>query len=314
VGTNGTTKSIIDWANDNPHYGREIVGVLTKESAMVGKTFHGCAILGLTDGCESFVATLKPDELVILDTEFSRGRLTELIALCEENGVDFKIGADLFGMMERAVVIEYIRSVPLLGFHALPLDDFWNRVIKRTFDILFSLFFMVISIPAWLMMVILVKCQDGGPIFYAQDRIGRDGCHFTIFKFRTMKVDAEQSTGPVWAREGDERCTPMGRWMRQWNLDEIPQLWNVLKGDMSLVGPRPERPHFVEQFRSSVPRYMTRHKVKSGLTGWAQVHGYRGNTPIEERIKYDIFYLENWSLVLDVKIVLMTFLAFKNAY
>jgi exopolysaccharide biosynthesis polyprenyl glycosylphosphotransferase len=171
-----------------------------------------------------------------------------------------------------------------------------------------------VSLPFWAVVIALIKLDDGGPIFYFQERMGRDQKLFKLIKFRTMKVDAEKSTGPVWARPNDDRRTRVGNFLRTLNLDELPQLLNVLKGDMSLVGPRPERPHFVRQFRETIPRYMARHKIKSGITGWAQVNGYRGNTSISERLKYDLYYMENWSLLLDIEILVMTLFAYKNAY
>jgi len=168
--------------------------------------------------------------------------------------------------------------------------------------------------PILILAALAVKLTDGGDIFYRQERVGQDGKNFTLFKFRTMRSDAEQNTGPVWAKKQDDRCTAVGGFLRRFNLDELPQLWNVVRGDMSLVGPRPERPHFVNQFRSEIPRYMTRHKIKSGITGWAQVNGLRGNTSLQERIKYDLYYAENWSLLFDLEILFMTLFAFKNAY
>jgi exopolysaccharide biosynthesis polyprenyl glycosylphosphotransferase len=152
----------------------------------------------------------------------------------------------------------------------------------------------------------MIKLESKGPVFYRQERVGRDNKVFMIYKFRTMKADAEKKTGPVWAKEGDPRRTKTGEFLRKTSIDELPQLFNILTGEMSLVGPRPERPHFVEKFRKTIPRYLERHRVKAGLTGWAQVHGLRGNTSLEERVKYDLYYIENWSLVLELKILVKT--------
>jgi exopolysaccharide biosynthesis polyprenyl glycosylphosphotransferase len=164
---------------------------------------------------------------------------------------------------------------------------------------------VVMAVPA-LVIAILVRRTSPGPIFYRQERMGLDGQAFTVYKFRSMYPDAEDTTGPVWAREDDPRTTPIGRWLRKLDLDELPQFWNVLKGDMSIVGPRPERPFFVEQFKHRIPQYMLRHKVKAGITGWAQVNGWRGNTSLEKRIEYDLYYIENWSVTLDLKIMWLT--------
>ena len=164
---------------------------------------------------------------------------------------------------------------------------------------------------------LLIRRSSSGPVFYRQERMGLDGKPFLIYKFRSMYEDAEAESGPVWAREDDPRCTPIGRLLRRTNVDEMPQLWNVLRGDMSIVGPRPERPYFVDQFKHRIPQYMLRHKVKAGITGWAQVNGWRGNTSIEKRIEYDLYYIENWSLSLDFRILWMTLrhgLRHRNAY
>ncbi len=314
VGANRNTRSIIQWARNNPHYGREVIGVLARESSLVGKHLEGVSILGKVDQCESFIHSLKPDEVTVLDNYFPRNSIADLAATCEDLMIDFKIGADFYGLLSRNVDVEYISTVPLLGFRSLPLDDFWNRLVKRMFDVAVSLALLVLTLPVCLLIILAIKFDDRGPIFYRQQRVGRDQKVFGLLKFRTMAVDAEQHTGPVWAKANDRRRTRMGNFLRRWNLDELPQFWNVIKGDMSLVGPRPERPHFVSQFRQSIPRYMARHKIKSGVTGWAQVNGYRGNTSIQERIKYDLYYMENWSLLFDIEILIMTLFAFKNAY
>ncbi len=314
VGANRNARSIAQWAKNNPHYGHEIVGVLAHDTALVGKHLEGHEIIGISDQCEAFIKTLRPDQVVLVDPVFPRDKITDLVVECEDRMIEFKVGADFYGIMSRNVAVEYMSTIPLLGFQSLPLDDFWNRAVKRTFDITVSLCMILISLPFWLFLMILIKLDDGGPVLYRQERVGRDQRVFRLLKFRTMKVDAERFTGPVWANPKDNRRTRMGGFLRRWNLDELPQLLNVLAGEMSLVGPRPERPHFVSQFREAIPRYMARHKIKSGLTGWAQVHGYRGNTSILERTKYDLYYMENWSLMLDIEILIMTMFAFKNAY
>jgi exopolysaccharide biosynthesis polyprenyl glycosylphosphotransferase len=165
---------------------------------------------------------------------------------------------------------------------------------------------MIALVPVMPVIALLIWLEDRGPIFYRQERMGLDGESFMILKFRTMRVDAEATSGPVWAIKDDPRRTHIGRFLREWSLDELPQIWNVLMGDMSIVGPRPERPTFVREFKHKIPRYMLRHRVKSGITGWAQVHGWRGNTSIKKRIQYDLYYIQNWSLALDFKILWMT--------
>lgn len=314
IGINRNTRHIIQWSKNNPHYGQAIVGLLTSDPSLLGKHIEGIAISGLIQNSESEITKINPDTVILLDTSLPRERITDLVAQCEDLFIEFKMGADIYGMMSRHVNIEYISNVPLLGFRSLPLDDPWNRFLKRSFDILFSSIFIILSSPLLIFLALCVKAADRGPVFYKQERMGRDQKLFNLYKFRTMKVNAEKETGPVWARQNDNRKTWIGGFMRRWNLDELPQFFNVLRGEMSLVGPRPERPHFISQFREDIPRYMARHKIKSGLTGWAQVNGFRGNTSIHERLKYDLYYMENWSLIFDIEIMVMTFAAFKNAY
>lgn len=317
IGANRNTRMIIQWAENNPHYGQKVIGVLAKDEGLKGTHLEGAEILGSSGQYESFIKELKPDRVILVDTGFTRRETADLVELCEDQWIDFKIAADFFGLMTRHVDVEHVSAVPLLGFRSLPLDDAWNRMAKRSFDILVSLFGIFFSAPVLFLTAVFVKLEDGGPVFYFQERVGRDEKVFKLVKFRTMKVDAEKETGPVWARPEDDRRTRAGNFLRRCNFDELPQLVNVLKGDMSLVGPRPERPHFVDQFRASIPRYIARHKIKSGITGWAQVNGLRGNTSIQERLKYDLYYMENWSLIFDIEILFMTLFgakAYRNAY
>jgi exopolysaccharide biosynthesis polyprenyl glycosylphosphotransferase len=193
----------------------------------------------------------------------------------------------------------------------------WNSIMKRAFDLGIGVPALLLSFPVLALIAVLVKLTSRGPVFYVQDRMGFDGTIFHIVKFRTMRDDAERETGAVWAQENDPRRTPLGAFLRRTSLDELPQLWNVCKGDMSLVGPRPERPALIEEFRQSIPRYMLRHRVKAGMTGWAQVHGWRGNTSLEPRLEHDLYYVQHWSLFLDIKILWMTVwrgFLHKNAY
>jgi len=314
IGLNHNAHTLIEWAKNNPHYGQQPIGILAKNAADIDKHVGDVPILGLTENWESFIQKLQPDQVVLLEESFSREKVSDLVATCEDAFIDFKMGADIHGLIATNVGVEYVSHIPLLGFRPLPLDDPWNRFLKRIFDLVVASIMALFFLPIGLFVAALIKSEGEGPVFYFQERVGRDGNIFRLIKFRTMKVDAEKETGPVWAKPEDDRRTRSGEFLRRWNIDEFPQLLNVLSGAMSLVGPRPERPHFVEKFRGSVPRYMARHKVKSGLTGWAQVHGLRGDTSIEERIKYDLYYMENWSLLLDIEILAMTLSAFKNAY
>lgn len=314
IGAGKNARNLILWAKNNPHYGQVPIGILSSDPDHQDKHIEEVPVVGYTSQYKEWIHRLQPNQVVLLDTHFSREMITDLILTCENEMISFRMAADIHGLIFSNVGVEYISNIPLLGFRTLPLDDPWNRFCKRTFDILIASFMALAFLPIGLFIALAIKLEGKGSVFYLQERVGRDGKVFNLIKFRTMRVDAEKETGPVWAKENDSRRTGMGEFLRRWNLDEFPQLLNVLSGKMSLIGPRPERPHFVEQFRENVPRYMARHKIKSGLTGWAQIHGLRGNTSIEERIKYDLYYMENWSLLFDIEILLMTFFAFKNAY
>jgi len=180
-------------------------------------------------------------------------------------------------------------------------------VVKRFSDIIFSSVLIIVSSPLFILLAIIIKLESTGPVIYRQERVGLDGNIFEIFKFRSMRINAEEKTGPVWASDGDNRRTRLGTFLRRTSIDELPQLFNVFRGDMSLVGPRPERQVFVEEFKKSIPKYMLRLKMKAGLTGWAQINGWRGNTSLDKRIEFDLYYIRNWSLLLDLKIILLTF-------
>lgn len=315
LGTNQSARDLIRWARENKHYGQDIVGIL-KTDADLGseKTFEGVPILGTFLDFNRLINEQQFYEIILADTSIPRELTTELILKCEDKLIDFKLVADFYGLITHHLDVEYISNVPLLGLKMLPLDNIWNRVSKRLFDLTISFLALFFLTPFFALISFLIKLTSRGSVFYKQERIGRDGKQFNIYKFRTMAMDAEKATGPVWTKPDDERITFIGRFLRKTNLDELPQLWNVLIGNMSLVGPRPERPHFVEQFRGQIPRYMSRHKIKSGLTGWAQIHGLRGNTSLEERIKYDLYYMENWTLMMDIEILFATIFAYKNAY
>ena len=263
---------------------------------------------------EKVMAEEQIDEIILADTSVSRPRLTQILFHCERNLVPFWMIPDLYGVLTSRVRVNHISDIPLLGMAAWPLDAFWNRALKRLEDITGSLVGLLLSLPVFLVAAPLIKRSSSGPVFYRQIRCGFAGKLFTIYKLRTMPMDAEQETGPVWATPDDPRRTRIGQFLRHWNLDELPQFWNVLKGDMSLVGPRPERPHFVEQFKDGVGHYMTRHVSRPGMTGWAQVNGLRGDTSIEDRVQHDLYYLENWSLSFDLKILIQTFFNRQNAY
>jgi exopolysaccharide biosynthesis polyprenyl glycosylphosphotransferase len=201
--------------------------------------------------------------------------------------------------------MDALDDLPIVSLQGSPLYG-WDRVFKRMFDLVVGSFILILLAPVMFLIGLLIKWTSEGPIFYRQERVGMNGRPFQILKFRTMRVDAEKETGPVWAKENDPRRTQIGTFLRKTSLDELPQLFNVLRGEMSVVGPRPERPNFVEEFRNKVPSYMLRHKIKAGMTGWAQVNGWRGDTSLEKRIEHDLYYIQNWSMGFDLRILLMT--------
>jgi exopolysaccharide biosynthesis polyprenyl glycosylphosphotransferase len=265
---------------------------------------------------DTFLIKTKPDAVIVGFQQHESYRILDIIKSIEGKNIELYYMPDILELMTSHYTAVDLQGLLLLKLKSISLSG-WQGFIKYIFDTIVSLVALLLSLPFWFIIAILVKVTSPGPVFYKQERIGLDGHRFFIWKFRTMKADAEQQTGPVWATAGDPRVFAVGRFLRRTSLDELPQLFNVLRGDMSLVGPRPERPHFVQQFRYLVPRYSERHRVRSGLTGWAQVNGLRGQSPVEERTKYDIYYIENWSLWFDLKIIILTFIAIlkgENAY
>ena len=243
-------------------------------------------------------------------------RITAVLHGIGDDPVAIHLVPDVFGLASLRGGVEEFETVPFIHLRESPLYG-WNRVLKRAFDLVGGAAALILAAPVMLAIVVALKLMSPGPVLYRQERMGVDGRRFRMLKFRTMRVDAEAQTGPVWATPDDPRRTWLGGLLRRWSLDELPQLLNVLRGEMSLVGPRPERPSFVEEFRRRVPGYMLRHKVKAGITGWAQINGWRGNTSIERRIECDLYYIERWSLAFDLLILIQTLwygIRNRNAY
>lgn len=272
--------------------------------------------LGNVENIENIIKQYKIDEIFISNKSFTSSKIMEIVTKVDNCNIKINLIPELLDMMTNCVNFKIFKGIPIITIKEIPLQV-WNLLIKRIMDIIISFILLILLLPVILIISILIKMTSLGHIIYKQERIGRDGKKFILYKFRTMILEAEKETGPVWVQKDDKRITKIGKILRRFSFDEIPQLLNVLKGDMSLVGPRPERIYFIEQFKQNIPRYLERHKVKSGITGWAQVNGLRGNTSLEERIKYDLFYIENWSLLLDLKILLKTFFVIftqKNIY
>ncbi|WP_287127953.1 exopolysaccharide biosynthesis polyprenyl glycosylphosphotransferase, partial [Candidatus Cyanaurora vandensis] len=264
---------------------RMVLGELTDLSAVLAK--------GEVDEVWFALGTLPP------------AQFTELLAVVSQRAIRVRLVPEVSELLTTNLRMDSLGGVPLLTLRETPLRYWQNRFCKRLLDLTFAGVGVALISPLLLGIALWVKRTSPGPIFYRQERLSRDGESFYIYKFRTMYVDAEAS-GPGWTTQNDKRVTPGGSFLRRTSLDELPQLLNVLTGDMSLVGPRPERPHYVAQFRQEIPKYFDRHLVKTGITGWAQVHGLRGDTSIPERVRYDLYYIENWSLLLDLRILLVT--------
>jgi Undecaprenyl-phosphate glucose phosphotransferase len=256
------------------------------------------------------------DEVIIAEPSGNTQAIRRIIDQCEEEGVRFCIVPDFYNLIPKWTVLNNLGNLPVIAVRNEPLNIFSNRMIKRAFDILVSCSALLLLAPTMLAIALLIKLTSPGPVFFRQKRIGNNNLEFTLIKFRSMTVQPVRDSNTIWTIPDDHRITPFGKLLRHTNLDELPQLWNVLVGDMSIVGPRPERAYFVEKFSSEIPNYRIRHRVKSGITGLAQANGWRGNTSIRKRIENDLYYLENWSLWLDLKIIFMTFFnpaAWKNA-
>jgi exopolysaccharide biosynthesis polyprenyl glycosylphosphotransferase len=303
VGAGEVGRMILQKIRQSPGLGYTVVGFVDDRNPP--SNVLGVDVLGTTNDLPRLIEAHRVDEVVIAMPEASHEEILSIITRCEREKVSIKVFPDVFQIMASEVSIGDLNGLPLLTVRDIALRG-WRLALKRAVDILGSAVSLVIFSPIMMLVAILVKLDSPGSVFFAQERMGLDAKPFMMLKFRSMRRDAEAQTGPVWATEDDPRRTRIGTFMRRFSIDELPQLINVLIGDMSLVGPRPERPVFVEQFKKSIPRYSDRHKEKAGMTGWAQVNGLRGDTSVIERTKYDVWYIENWSILLDFKILLRT--------
>lgn len=315
VGWTEEGRKLAEAIHSDQNHPYESMGVITTAPAAVTdeQSFLGLPHLGHVDQAEEILRDERIDIVVIADLDLNKQTLMRISALCEQRYIAIKLIPSLFQVFVSNLRMQTISGVPILGVEDLPLRSMPNQLIKRSVDIAGALFGLVLSLPVMAVLAVIIKRQSPGPVIYRQIRTGRNGEPFTIFKMRSMRLDAEQQ-GAQWAVAGDPRRLPIGVVMREWNLDELPQFWNVLVGDMSLVGPRPERPELIEKFEREIPHYNPRHEVRPGITGWAQVNGLRGNTSLVERIRYDLYYIENWSVWFDIQIMLMTFFRRQNAY
>ena len=305
VGAGDLAAQTIDSIHGHPEAGLRVLGVLSNSPAATGQTIQGVRVVGDYTSVKQQLQNRRVDQVVIALPKEDSGYLEKILANLEDEIATVRLIPDLLHVMTLRSSVEDLDGLPVINLRESPMVG-WAGIQKRSFDVAATSAGLLVFAPVMALIAIALWASSGRPILFAQKRMGLDGRLFRMLKFRTMPTDAESKTGPIWATEGDARSTPLGSLLRKTSLDELPQLWNVLRGDMSLVGPRPERPVFIEEFRREIPGYMLRHKVKSGLTGWAQVHGWRGNTSLHERVEHDIYYIQNWTLALDVRILLLT--------
>lgn len=298
-------------------FGYNVIGFLDDDETKSEGTVAGKVILGGCDKLTEFLEHHSVDEVVIALPLSAYDKYGCIVGECEKAGVRVRIIPDYYRFLSGAPQVEMFDGTPLLNVRKIPLDDPFNRFFKRLFDILVSIVALMLVVPIMLCIAIGIKITSPGPVLFRQVRIGLNNRQFNMLKFRSMRVDNDAVAATTWTTENDPRKTRFGSFIRKTSLDELPQFFNVLFGSMSVVGPRPERPFFVEQFRENIPKYMVKHQVKPGITGWAQVNGWRGDTSITKRIECDIYYIENWDLLFDAKIMFLTFfkgLVNKNAY
>ncbi len=300
-------RMVVDKILEHRELGYKVVGFVDDRAGGDHLGYRGLPLLGTLNEAGEILQRERIDQLYVALPLEEHSKMVSLVESANREIVDIKVVPDLVQVIALRARLEELDGIPIINIHDVPLKGF-NTVLKRAIDAGLSAAALIAVAPLMLLLTLTIKITSRGPAFFRQERMGLDGKRFYVWKFRSMYADAERESGPVWAREDDPRCTPVGKVLRRFSLDELPQFWNVLKGDMSLVGPRPERPFFVEQFKQRIPQYMLRHKVKAGLTGWAQVNGWRGNTSIEKRIEYDLYYIENWSVSLDFKILWLTVL------
>ena len=305
VGAGRLGRSVVDRLVDHPEAGMAACALLDDDSNLHGGEYRGVPIGGPASAAASWIAGGRAETVFVALPLEAHRRTLEIVAAVARAGGEVRVVPDLLQHITFRAGLEDWDGLPVVHLTETPVSG-WSGLVKRVLDVALSAGGLLVLLPFLPLVALIIKMTDRGPVLYAQERMGLDGRPFRMWKFRTMRVDAEEETGAVWATSDDPRRTPIGRFLRRWSFDELPQLYNVLRGDMSLVGPRPERPEFVEEFKEKFPQYMLRHRVRSGMTGWAQVHGWRGNTSLAKRIEYDLFYIENWTIALDVRILWMT--------
>lgn len=313
VGAGELGEKVTSKINQHEYIGYDIIGFLD-DRIKNGHKIADCEVIGDIKDLDDVILENQLDRVIITISPRHYELLEHIVDTCEKHGVKVDIVPDYYRYFPAKPYMDMIDDIPIIDIRYLPLDNSYKKIIKQGLDIVFAFVSIIVLSPLFLFTAIMVKISSPGPVIFKQERIGLDRKSFKMYKFRSMKIHDEKYK---WTTKEDERITPFGSWIRKTSIDELPQLFNILRGEMSLIGPRPERPYFVEKFREEIPQYMIKHHVRPGMTGWAQVNGWRGNTSIKKRIEYDIFYVENWTLSLDFKIFLMSlFKGFinKNAY
>lgn len=316
VGYSRAAEGFVDRVRNNPQWGYKIRGILD-DSMDVGKEYHGVQVIGSVNELLEILSENTLDEIAITLGLSEYSKLETIVEQCEKSGVHTKFIPDYNSILPTRPYTEDLQGLPVVNIRKVPLNRLINRVMKRSMDIFGAAVALILFSPVMLLVMLLIKLTSPGPLIFSQERVGLHNETFKMYKFRSMAVQNEKVEKKEWTTRNDPRVTGIGKFIRKTSIDELPQLINILKGDMSLVGPRPERPYFVDKFKEEIPRYMVKHQVRPGLTGWAQVNGYRGNTSIRRRIAYDLYYIENWTIGFDVKILFLTvFKGFvnKNAY
>lgn len=316
IGYSRTAEHYIDRVLTNPEWGYQVRGILDDHMER-GEEYRGVKIIGSIKNLKAILDFNVLDEIAITLSIKEYGDLEQIVASCEKSGVHTKFIPDYNNIIPTRPYTEDLQGLPVINIRHVPLSNILNSTIKRIVDVFGAIVAIILFSPVMLIFSIVIKLTSSGPLIYSQERVGIHNRPFKMYKFRSMEIQAPSEEKNQWTTPRDPRVTPVGKLIRRTSVDELPQLFNVLMGDMSLVGPRPERPLFVERFKEEVPRYMIKHQVRPGMTGWAQVNGFRGDTSITKRIEHDLYYIENWTLGFDVKILFMTiFKGFinKNAY
>ena len=316
VGYSRAAEEYIDRIQQNPQWGYVVRGILD-DNVPAGTVYNGIKVIGRIANLSVILPANRLDEIAITLGLSEYYRLEEIVGMCEKSCVHTKFIPDYNKIIPTKPYTEDILGLPVINIRHVPLTNTFNSMVKRSIDIFGALVAIILFSPIMLISAILVKTTSKGPLIFRQERVGLHNKPFYMYKFRSMAVQEIKDEKAAWTTKNDPRVTGIGKIMRKTSIDELPQLFNVLKGDMSLVGPRPERPQFVEKFREEIPRYMVKHQVRPGMTGWAQINGYRGDTSIKRRIEFDLYYIENWTVGLDIKILILTiFKGFinKNAY